>query len=323
MTDLSLARIAEAARAVDPVFRDTPQYTDDQLNVELGRDVVVKVETVNPLGSFKGRGAAFFAHRLLAECRRTGAEPPTLVCATSGNFGPAMAYAARARGLDVHVFVIPGVNPAKRARMAALGARVLELGDGGWETLEAYAAAAPNRLLVTGAEPEIAEGAATIGVELLAAYGGESESTLDAVVLPVGGGALATGVARWVKAHSPATRVVGAVAERSPATALSWRAGHPVSGPTGTVAEGIATEEPRPEVVRRLRELVDDMVLVADEEILHATGLAARTLGLWLEPTGAVGLAAVAGGDVPGRRVATVLTGAGPRSDLWQTILGI
>jgi Pyridoxal-phosphate dependent enzyme len=110
--DLSIARIEEAARTIDPVFLNTPQYADDQLGAALGRNVAVKVETANPLRSFKGRGADFFMGRLAAG--------PTVVCSSTGNFGQAMAYAGRRRGTAVEVFVPENVNPAKLARMRSL-----------------------------------------------------------------------------------------------------------------------------------------------------------------------------------------------------------
>jgi threonine dehydratase len=88
--DIDLARIAEAAQVVDPVFRDSLQFISGHLSGALGRDVLVKIETVNPLGSFKGRGADF----LMRSLPRGAA----VVCASSGNFGVALAYAGRARG---------------------------------------------------------------------------------------------------------------------------------------------------------------------------------------------------------------------------------
>ncbi|MCZ7428578.1 PLP-dependent lyase/thiolase [Micromonospora sp. WMMA1949] len=317
--ELNLDRVAEATRMVDPVFRDSPQFVDDRLCAAIGREVLVKVETVNPVGSFKGRGASYLAHRV---ARRHDRAAPTLVCATSGNFGVAVAYAGRAHGLGVHVFVPPDVNPAKRARMVACGAEVRAVTacdtDSVERTLRDHVGAEPGRMLVTGGEPEIAEGAATIGAELLTRAG-----NLDAVVLPVGGGALVTGVALWFAAHSPRTRIIGACAAGSPAVAASWRAGHPVSGAVETIAEGIAVDRPHPAAVRRLRAFVHDMVLVDDAAILRATSLIAGTLGLLVEPTGAVGLAAVAAGAGPGRRVATVLTGGAPRPELLPALLGL
>jgi threonine dehydratase len=304
--DLSVARIEEAARLIDPVFLNTPQYADEQLNAALGRNVVVKVETANPLRSFKGRGADFFVGQLDAR--------PTVVCSSTGNFGQAMAYAGRRRGLAVEVFVPENVNPVKLARMRAFGARVTAVGvDSAAAEAAARerAAAAGGCVYVEdGKEPAIAEGAGTIGVELLAA------GPFDTVVLPVGDGALITGVARWIKDRAPDTRIVGVCASGAPSMAMSWRAGKPVSTERSeTIAEGIEVRVPVPESVARLVALVDDMVLVEDSDLLETMQLSAETLGLLLEPSGAAGLAAIRAHDLPGDRLATVLTGSNLRPE--------
>ena len=110
--DLDLAAIEEAARIVDPVFRDSPQFVSEPLCAALGRTVLVKIETANPLGSFKGRGADFLVRSLPAGS--------TVVCASSGNFGVALAYAARSRGMGVHVCVSPAsTRPGERGWKAS------------------------------------------------------------------------------------------------------------------------------------------------------------------------------------------------------------
>jgi threonine dehydratase len=303
--DLSLAAIEEAARVIDPVFLDTPQYVDESLCAALGRQVLVKVETANPVRSFKGRGADFLMGGLDPRAR--------VVCSSSGNFGQAMAYAGRRRGMAVDVFVPADVNPVKLARMQAFGARVTAVGQDSaacQAAAEEHVARTPGCTFVQdGREPAIAEGAGTIGRELLRA------GPFDTVVLPVGDGALIAGVARWIKAHHPHTRVVGVCASGAPSLALSWKAGRPVSTErSDTIAEGIEVRCPVPESVYRLRALVDDMVLVGDDDLIEAMRLAARTLGLLLEPSGAAGLAAIRVHGLPGQRLATVLTGSNLRS---------
>ena len=156
----------------------------------------------------------------------------------------------------------------------------------------------------------IAEGAGTIGVELIQA------GPFDAVVLPVGDGALIAGVARWIKDCAPQTRIIGVCASGAPCMALSWRAGKPVSTErSDTIAEGIEVRVPVPESVVRLVALVDDMVLVDDSDLLEAMQLSVRTLGLLLEPSAAAGLAAIRVHNLPGERLATVLTGSNLRAE--------
>lgn len=300
--DLDLARIEEAARIVDPVFRDSPQFVNEELRAALGRDVLVKVETANPLGSFKGRGADFLLRSL--------PRGSTVVCASSGNFGQALAYAARARGIAVHVHVSASINPAKLAKMKSLGAEVSVTRSDPAQAARAHVAAHPGHVLANS-QPAIAEGAGTIGIELLRA------GPLDTVVLPVGDGALITGVGCWIKEHSPGTRIVGVCPAGAPSMAHSWRAGRVVRAEhTDTIADGLAVQEPAPEAVRRMRALVDDIVLVTDRALLDGMRVAARTLGLLIEPSAAAGLAAIAQHDLPGRTLATVLTGTDPPPSL-------
>jgi threonine dehydratase len=308
VTDLSIERIEHAAHTIDPVFRDTPQFTDPQLGLALDREVLLKVETMNPLGSFKGRGADFLAREL--DPRRR------LVCATAGNFGQAIAYAARAHGFaGAHVFVPAEVLPSKLARLRTLGAEVTVGGDDEEEVKAAareYAEGDPRcRFVEDGREAAIAEGAGTIGVELL------ESGPIDAIVVQVGDGALITGIARWMEAHSPGTRVIGVCASGAPAMALSWRAGRVVSTEkVETIAHTLAIRAPVPESLERVRALVDEFVLVDDVEMMSAARLIAETLGLLVEPAAAAGIAAIRRHDPGGERVAAVLTGSDPRSDV-------
>lgn len=102
-TDLNLENVARAATLIDPVFLNTPQFVDDTLCAELGRRVLVKVETLNPIRSFKGRGADFLVGALKAGSHDARSLDPKqrIVCASAGNFGQAMAYAGRRRGIPV------------------------------------------------------------------------------------------------------------------------------------------------------------------------------------------------------------------------------
>ncbi|MCE7004279.1 pyridoxal-phosphate dependent enzyme [Kibdelosporangium philippinense] len=250
--------------------------------------------------SFKGRGADFMV----------GALPPgsTAVCGSGGgNFGQAIAYAARRHGLRAEVFVPASMSPVKLDRMTALGATVHKTHDDPKAMATTYAAEKPERILVAdGKDARISEGAGTIGVELL-----RSRVDIDTVVVPVGDGALATGVAKWIKAQRPDVRIVGVGTSAAPAMAESWRAGTVIEiERRNTFTAGISISKPWPEAVTRMRDLVDDMILVADAAIVDTMHLAARTLGVLLEPAGAAGLAAVAGHDVPGDVLAVVLTGA-------------
>ncbi|OZM72240.1 pyridoxal-5'-phosphate-dependent protein subunit beta [Amycolatopsis antarctica] len=309
-TDLDLDRIERACREIDPVFRDSPQFFDENLGAELGARVLVKVETLNPLRSFKGRGADFLA--------RSAGPGTTLVCESTGNFGQAVAYTARSRGLAAEVFVRTGLNPVKLARMRTFGATVHEIDDGREEErAREFAGLRENRVFVEdGRETAVAEGAGTVGVELLTA------GPVDTVVVPVGDGALITGMARWIRAHAPTTRIVGVCAEGASAMVTSLRDGRARAVEPDTIAEGMAIRVPVPASMDRMRVLVDEVVEVDDAAMLSAMRTALRTLGLVLEPAGAAGLAAIAVHDLPGDTVATVLTGSNIHPDLLAGLAG-
>lgn len=303
---LSLAAIAEAARTIDPVFLHTPQYECEPLSQELGCALTLKVETANPIRSFKGRGADHF----LARVTDAGDDRP-MVCASTGNFGQAMAYACRKRGRALVVYADEHANPLKVERMRALGAEVRLTGDD-FDAAKAearrFADDAGARMVEDGREPEISEGAGSIAVELL-----ERDDVIDAVTVPLGNGALLNGIARWLKAASPSTEVVGVSSRGADAMERSWRRGRIVERPSvDTIADGIAVRVPIPEAVEDMRHTVDDVVLVADDVILRAMRLLHEQAGLLIEPAGAAGVAAILadGARFRDRRVATVLCGS-------------
>ncbi|HEY7690789.1 MAG TPA: pyridoxal-phosphate dependent enzyme [Gaiellaceae bacterium] len=298
--DLRPEGIAAARDLVAPVFRDTPQFLNERLAGALGREVLVKVETLNPIGSFKARGASVLAR---------GLDPSRAwICSTAGNFGQALAYVARERGAAVEAFVSPQVPQVKVDQMRVLGARV-SVHDEPETAAREFAAGSPDRLLVVdGREPSMAEGAGTIGLELAA------EGPIDAAVVQVGDGALVSGVACWLKSVAPRTRIVGVCAAGAPAMARSFAAGHavPVEG-DGTIATALAIAHPVPESVARVCALVDDFVLVDDDDLRRGMALVTDCLGLLVEPAGAAGVAALIryGDEIAGARTAVILTGAG------------
>jgi threonine dehydratase len=305
---LSLQNIVAASAAIDPVFRNTPQYEAETLHAQLGCRLVVKVETLNPIRSFKARGAQFLVSQMSGS--------PHLVCATAGNFGQGMAYAARRRGWPITVFVGAKANPMKIDRMRQLGATVRRGSDDPDELhAEADAFARKNsfHLVQDGRAAAIAEGAGTIAVELL-----RWPKCFDDIVVPLGDGALLGGMARWVKAQCPTTRVIGVCATASPAMERSWRSRKVVSAPCdATIAAGIAVGTPFEEAVTDLTELIDDVLLVPDSSLITAMRLAHKELGVVLEPAGAAGLAALLDHreQFRGRLVATVLTGGNVSAD--------
>jgi threonine dehydratase len=297
---LSLDRIFEAQRIVDPVFLQTPQYVCEPLGEALGVTITVKVETLNPVRCFKGRGASYCAAGL------DGQGP--LVCASAGNFGQAMAYACRARGRQLHVFAGETANRLKIERMQALGADVHLAGedfDAAKLEARAFAAASGFRFVEDGLEPATAEGAGTIGVEL-------SPLELDAVLVPLGNGALLAGVGLALRALAPKTRRIAVQAAGAPAMTESLRSGKVVTYPSiDTIADGIGVRIPIPEALTDLEGLVDETLLVEEASIVSGMQLIHRHTGLVVEPSGAVGVAALLENpqSMLGQRVGTILCG--------------
>ena len=281
---LKIDNIREAVRMIDPVFLNTPQYHADSLSRLLRASVLVKVETANPIRSFKGRGAEYLASKISPQTK--------LLTASAGNFGQAMAYACSRRDIALTVYASVNANPRKLERMRTLGATVVLHGDDfDAAKLEAKRVAGETgvRLVEDGLDVETGEGAGTIGLELA----GWKEQ-FDAVLLPLGNGALACGVGRYLKHVRPQIRVVAIQSAGAPAMLESWRQKRIVSFDTiSTIADGIGVRIPIPECVRDMEGIVDDGIFVKDASLIEAMRLAHEHLGIVLEPSGAAGLAAI------------------------------
>ncbi|MGA8117786.1 MAG: pyridoxal-phosphate dependent enzyme [Actinocatenispora sp.] len=293
----TVEEIEHAAGRLPPVFAHTPLLRDTPLDDVA--HVVLKVETLNPIRSFKGRGASTWM-------REAGHGSPGVVCASAGNFGQALAYAAREAGIACEVFVGRAANPAKVRAMRRLGAQVRVGGDDYDEAIrsaEAHAARSGQRFVQDGRDPWIAAGAGTIAHELTAAG-----VQPDIALVPVGNSALILGVGTWLRHRHPGVRIVGVCAQGAPAPALSWRRRTAVAGDTvDTVADGIGVRQPFPESVAAMLDVVDDMLLVSESALRAAVRRIAEDTGLLVEAAGAAGVAALLA-DPDAFRDATVFT---------------
>ncbi|MFC8075284.1 threonine/serine dehydratase [Streptomyces sp. NPDC057307] len=302
---LDLARILVAHSRLDPVFRDTPQYECGPLGEALGCRLVLKVETLNPVRSFKGRGTETVLDRL-----QESGTADAVVCASAGNLGQALALGGRSRGIGVTVVASSAANPLKIARMRTLGADVV-LVDGeieeALETAERIATEAGAFLVEDSKDIGTCEGAATIGVEL-----SELPGELDAVVVSLGAGALASGVGFALRSLRGGTETICVQPENAPAMTLALRAGRPVEvGAPDTIADGVAGRYVLPEVLDDLSSVADDAVLVTEAGIIEAMRLIHVHAGLVVEPAAALGVASIleSAGRFDGRTVATILCG--------------
>jgi threonine dehydratase len=283
-TRLDLDRIHAARRVIDPMFLSTPMYRCEALGRRLGCTVSVKLETANPVRSFKARGTELVAS-LLSEQGRTAA-----VCASAGNLGQALAWSGRRRGLDVTVVASRRAPVAKLDRIRALGAE-LELVDGDFDMARERAASIARqrgiRLVEDSLDVETCEGAATIGLELA----GES---FDAVLIALGGGAMATGVGYVLKTLTPGAEVICVQPAGAPAMTRSWHERRVITTESAdTIADGVAGRYPIPEVLDDLLTVADDAVLVHESSIIAGMRLLLEHTGLVVEPSAALGVAAV------------------------------
>ena len=287
---------------IDPIFLNSPLLRGTSLDRALDTELFCKVETLNPIRSFKGRGTEL----LIAQMK----DNLPIVCASAGNFGQGLARAAARRSKFVTVFAAANANPLKIAAMRALGAKVRLKGadfDAAKDAARRFAAEQEAFYVEDGAIPEIAEGAGTIALEI-------SEAGLmpEVMLVPLGNGALATGIGTWCRHVEPRTHVIGVVAEGAPSMRLSFAAHEPVATPAAdTIADGIAVREPVLYAVQSMRDTVDEVVTVSDKWIVRAMRLLHGHLGLVVEPAGAVGVAAILANPERwrGARVATPLCG--------------
>lgn len=318
---LSLAHIARSALVIPPEFLNSPQYNCEPLSQTLGCQLTIKLDFANPIRSFKGRGASFF----VSEMQRRG-DTRAIVCASAGNWGQAMAYVCRSYGLPITIYASVNANLLKVERMKALGAEVRQEGldfDAAKDAAKAYAKRVGGWMVEDGLEAEISEGHGTIAMELMANRG-EDAAAFDAVTIPLGNGAMLNGMARWLKAASPATRVLGVCAANAPSMAQSWRQQSIIETPCAdTMADGIAVRVPIPLAVNDMQGLVDDVLLIDEAHIVQAMRLVYQHAGLLLEPAGAVGVAAIVAhrAQFAGKRVATVLCGSNVQAEFFQSIL--
>jgi threonine dehydratase len=287
------------------IVRETPVLTSKTLSARAGSTVVLKAENLQRTGSFKLRGALAKISSLGEDCRRG------VVAASAGNHGQAVAYAARARGIPCEVFMPQGAAIAKVEAVSALGARVSPCGHTVDEALaEAREHAAKDRLSFVHPfdDPVVIAGQGGLGVELL-----EQAPEIARVIVPIGGGGLISGVAIALKSQRPEIEVIGVQAETCAPFPASISAGAPVAVDSAlTIADGIAIKRPGALTLGLIRKWVDDVVVVAEDDVAEAMVVLLERAKLVVEGAGAVGVAALLAGRVRPREdgvTAVVLSG--------------
>jgi len=282
---LTTARQAETLlRRYLPISRlvAAPSLSNSDTQVQL------KLETDLPTGSFKPRGALYALS--LNASRRPIRE---VTASSTGNHGAAVAFAAKHLSIPATIFLNANPNPVKRARIAALGAKIVEAGSadlsGAFQEARTYSRADDIYFLNDATDPDLPAGPATIALEIF-----DQLPAADTIVVPMGDTALIRGVAAVAKQLNPKIRIIGVQAEQAPSYFLSWKAGKSLSTETcNTIADGLATRITEADNVAAIRELVDEVVLVTDEEMLSAIRHLAEQEHVIAEPAGAAATAAL------------------------------
>jgi threonine dehydratase len=309
---ISFADVRRAAQRLDGVAHRTPVLRsgslDRLLGVGLGRGggVFLKCETFQRGGAFKFRGAFNAISALPPRALARG------VCAvSSGNHAQAVALAAGLCGTSA-VILMPSDAPVlKRTATEAYGAEIVTFdrySEDREALLRALAVQRGREIVHPFDNPQVMAGQGTVALELTE----QVAEPLDVIVVPVGGGGLLAGCATVVRQVWPAARVVGVEPEASDDVARSMASGRRERVEVGrTIADGQQTAAPGELTWPVIRELVDEVVTVPDEQIVAAMRLLFERLKLVVEPSGATGLAALLGGRVPcaERRVGVVLSG--------------
>jgi len=320
--EVSLERVAEAAKVLRPVLWPTPLLRCPALEELCGCQVWLKPENLQRTGSYKIRGAYYKLHRLVTEGRTK-----KVVAASAGNHSQGVAYAARELGLDC-VIVMPETAPLpKRQATQHYGAKLLFRGscfDDALSFALDYARTEKREFLSPFNDLDIITGQATLGWDVLEEL---REDPPDAVLVPVGGAGLLAGVANVVKQRLPRTRIIAVQSNSAPAFERSWKAYRegsaepmPLDVPTqDTIADGVRVRRPGELCWRLTRDLVDAAVCVDDSALFEAIVFLMENSKLVVEGAGALGVAALLDREVhgqimeaglpPNARLVSLLTG--------------
>ncbi|MEW5990801.1 MAG: pyridoxal-phosphate dependent enzyme [Chloroflexota bacterium] len=307
--------IRAAQARIHPAFTGSPQYVHEGLSRAAGVEVVLKVECVNPIRAFKGRGTWLVVEGLAGEGRV--APDRLVVAASTGNFGQGIAFAARAHGVPAVVFADEGANPAKLDRIRAFGATVVQEGrdfDEARAAAAEYARGHGAELVTDGGDPRIAAGAATLALEVTDAAAAGAVPPPATGYVPLGNGALLVGVGAWLRHAAPGCRIVGVAAAEAPSMVLSWQAGEVIETPTAaTYADGIACRVPVPEALDMLVDRVDELVLVSEAQLHAAEAELTAATGITVEGAAAASWAGLLADPQREGSALVILTGSNAR----------
>ncbi len=313
----TLTEIESAAALLEPVVPPTPRYSWPLLNARAGCELWVQHDNHTAVGSFKIRGAlAYVARRLEREPQVRG-----VIAATRGNFGQAVAFAARRHALRCLIVVPRGNSPEKNRAMRALGAELIEHGEDFQAALVRSTELAAEHALhaVPSFHADLVRGNAVSALSFL-----RPTPPLDAVYVPIG---LGSGICAMMAARDAlglSTRIIGVASDRAPAIALSFAARQLVSHPAATrIADGLACSTPHPDALHHILRGTAAVVRVTDEEVEAAMRIYFSDTHNVAEGAAAAALAAVLqeGPRLAGQRIGVVCTGSNVDSAVFARVL--
>ncbi len=301
---ITLHDIRESRRIIYKSLRPTPLMKHPLLDQATGLDIHVKHENHNPTGAFKVRGGLNLVARLTPEERRG------VITATTGNHGQSIALSCRQEGVPCTIVTPRGNNPEKNAAMRAFGADVIEVGrdfDEAREYVERLQRENGLRYVHSANEPHLIAGVATYALEIF-----EELPEVDIVLVPIGGGSGACGCALVRTYLGSRAKIIGVQAAGADAFTRSWRTGTRVTGESiATFAEGMATRVTFDLTFSILKEHLDDVVTLSEEELMDGVRLALQTTHNLAEGAGAASLAAAVKlrENLQGKRIVCVMSG--------------
>jgi threonine dehydratase len=302
---VTIANVWQAHKFLKPIMHHTLLTNSRTMSEMTGADVYLKAEHMQRGGSFKARGAAYKISRLTKEQRSAG-----VIAASAGNHAQGVAIAAAEHKIPCTI-VMPEIAPlAKVTATQGYGANVVLYGatyDDAYQHCLELQQASGATFVHAFDDPDIIAGQGTLGLEML-----NDLPDADAIVVPIGGGGLISGIAIAARALKPDITIIGVQAEGAPSCYISLEAGEiKTSSSIMTIADGIATKRPGDLTFSIIQRLVDEVVLVNDEAIINAVLLLMERCKMLVEGAGAIGLAALLSGAVQlkGKKVLVPLTG--------------
>jgi len=305
LESITLDSIIKAREILNGVIHNTPLFRSNTFSNIINGDLYIKAESLQKTGSFKVRGAFVKLYSLNEEQKRKG-----VITASAGNHGQGVAYASKILGIDCTVVMPANASPAKIAAIKNYGANIILHGtlyDQAWlKTLEI---AKERDLTIIHAfdDPYVIRGQGTIALEIL-----DTIKDLDTIVLPIGGGGLASGISIVLRALKKAVNIIGVQSRAFSAMKRSIEQGSIVEARNGsTIADGVSVKRPGELTFNILRDNIDEIALIDDDDIIRAIFLLMERTKLVVEPAGAMGLAYILSEPkrFKNKKVVTILTG--------------